>query len=74
MTDKIENTETASAEAKPAPKKHSLLVRNATSFVLIGILCFFLFFLRSYCSYALDVGIMFFLVTGGLEMYSALKK
>ena len=76
MTDKIENpeTEVITTESTPAPKKHSMLIRNTTSIVLIAILCFFLFFLRSYCSYALDIVILFFLVMGGLEMYSALKK
>lgn len=50
-----------------------MLKRNITSFTLIAILCTFIFFTRRFCVYSLDLLIMFFLITGGLEMYSALK-
>ncbi len=50
-----------------------MLKRNITSFTLIAILCFFIFFTRRYIVHSLDILIMFFLVSGGYEMYSAQK-
>ncbi|NCA67103.1 MAG: hypothetical protein EOM87_03450 [Clostridia bacterium] len=48
-----------------------LLKRNITSFTLIAILCFFIFFTRRYSVHSLDIIIMFFLIMGGYEMYKA---
>lgn len=48
--------------------------RNITSFILIAILCFFIFFTRQYCVYSLDLLIMVFLIAGGYEMHFALSR
>ena len=70
--------EDSEVEITPRKREDSeveiMLKRNITSFTLIAILCFFIFFTRRYCVYSLDAIILLFLIAGGYEMFGALKK
>ena len=79
----METAESAASEAavpettenKPPRKGMSTgLKRLLTGLTLLGVMLFFLLYLRTLCVHSFDVIGMFFVVMGGLEMYKALRE